>query len=217
MRAWMSWSSGKDAAWALHRLRADGVDVVALLTTVNVTHARVAMHAVRRDLLRAQAEAAGLPLIEVEIPYPCPNEAYEAAMGAAMARARAEGVAAVGFGDLFLADVRRYREEKLAPTGITPLFPLFPSDTRALARTLVDAGVRAVITAVDPRQAPAELAGRAWEEVVDHLPEGVDPCGENGEFHTFVWDGPMLSRPVPVRVGEVVTRDGFVFADVLPA
>jgi uncharacterized protein (TIGR00290 family) len=213
----MSWSSGKDSAWALHRLRAEGVDVVGLMTTVNTTHDRVAMHAVRRGLLQAQAAAVGLPLIEVPLPWPCPNEAYEAAMADALARAVSDGVEAIGFGDLFLEDIRRYREAQLAPMGLHPLFPLWGEPTPALARTLVAAGVRAVITAVDPRQAPASLAGRAWEDVQGSLPPGVDPCGENGEFHTFVWDGPMLARPVPVQVGEVVTRDGFVFADVLPA
>ena len=217
MRAWMSWSSGKDSAWALHRLRAEGVDVVGLMTTVNTTHDRVAMHAVRRGLLQAQAAAVGLPLIEVPLPWPCPNEAYEAAMADALSRAVSDGVEAIAFGDLFLEDIRRYREAQLAPMGLHPLFPLWGEPTPALARTLVTAGVRAVITAVDPRQAPASLAGRAWEDAIGSLPPGVDPCGENGEFHTFVWDGPMLARPVPVQVGEVVTRDGFVFADVLPA
>jgi uncharacterized protein (TIGR00290 family) len=214
-RVLLAWSSGKDSAFSLHVLRAQGVEVVSLLTTINEAFDRVAMHAVRLELLRAQAEAVGLPLIEVRIPWPCPNEAYEAAMAEALGRARASGVTAVAFGDLFLEDVRRYREEKLAPTGLQPLFPLWGRPTRALAEEMIALGQKAVLTFVDPRVLPRELAGRAFDEaLLAELPEAADPCGERGEFHSFAWDGPAFRRPVPVRVGEIVERDGFVFADL---
>jgi diphthamide synthase (EF-2-diphthine--ammonia ligase) len=223
-RTLLAWSSGKDSAWALHVLRqAAAADpsaprVAGLLTTVNVTHGRVAMHAVRRELLAAQAAAAGLPLVEVEIPWPCSNADYERAMGAAMAGARQDGIAHVAFGDLFLADIRRYREEKLAGTGITPLFPLWGRPTAQLARDMLAGGLVAHLTAVDPRQVPGALAGRRFDAaLLADLPATADPCGENGEFHTFVSAGPMFAAPIAVHVGEVVERDGFVFADVLPA
>lgn len=218
-KALLAWSSGKDSAWALHTLRQRGdVEVVGLLTTVNQVYSRVAMHAVRVDLLRAQAEAAGLPLWEAPIPSPCSNEAYEAAMSEAMGRAKAEGVAAVAFGDLFLEDVRRYREERLKGTGISPLFPVWGMPTDALAREMVGAGLRAYLTCVDPRQLSRDFAGRAFDAaLLADLPAQVDPCGERGEFHTFACAGPMFRRPVPVQVGEVVEREGFVFADLLPA
>jgi uncharacterized protein (TIGR00290 family) len=215
----LAWSSGKDSAYSLHVLRQSaGVEVVGLLTTVNERYDRVAMHAVRRELLEAQAEAAALPLLVVPIPDPCPNAAYEAAMETALAAARERGVAAVAFGDLFLQDVRRYREQRLAGSGLTPLFPLWGRPTRELAAEMLAAGLRARITCVDPRAFPASFAGRDFDVgLLAALPPGVDPCGENGEFHTFAWDGPMFRRAVPVRGGEVVTRDGFVFADLLPA
>jgi len=216
-KALLAWSSGKDSAWSLHVLRAEGeVEVVGLLTTINQAFDRVAMHAVRTELLRAQAEAAGLPLWPVSIPWPCSNAEYEAAMAAAMARAGGEGITHVAFGDLFLEDIRRYREERLAPTGMTPLFPLWGTPTGALARRMVEAGLRARLTCVDPRQLDARFAGRDFDAaLLDELPPSVDPCGERGEFHTFAHAGPMFSRPVPIRTGEVVTRDGFVFADLL--
>ncbi|MGB9402956.1 MAG: hypothetical protein WCA98_05425 [Candidatus Acidiferrales bacterium] len=216
-KAWLAWSSGKDSAWALHTLRRAGeFDVVALLTTINATHARVAMHAVRESLLREQARAAGLSLITVKIPSPCPNDVYERAMAAAMERARAEGVTHVAFGDLFLEDIRRYREDHLANSGIAPVFPIWQRDTSALAQEMLAAGLRAVITCVDPSRLSSEFAGRIWnEDFVASLPEGVDPCGENGEFHSFAFAGPMFREPLRVRVGEIVERDGFVFADVL--
>jgi uncharacterized protein (TIGR00290 family) len=218
-RVLLSWSSGKDSAWALHELRRAGdVEVVGLLTTLSEPHDRVAMHAVRRPLLEAQAAAAGLPLWPVPIPSPCSNAEYEAAMEAALARARAEGVEAVAFGDLFLEDVRRYREEKLAPTGVRPLFPLWGRPTTALAREMLAAGTVAHLTCVDPRQVPAGLAGRRWDAtLLAELPPAADSCGERGEFHTFVSAGPMFTAPLAVRVGDVVERDGFVFADLLPA
>ena len=217
-RALVAWSSGKDSAWALHTLRrSSDVDVVGLLTTVNSRHERVAMHAVRRVLLEAQAAAVGLPLTVVEIAWPCSNEAYSEAMGRAMADARAQGVTGVAFGDLYLEDVRRYREEQLAGGGIAPLFPLWAQPTPALAREMIASGLRATLTCVDPRVVPADLAGRSFDAaLLADLPATADPCGENGEFHTFAWDGPMFARGVPVRLGETVTRDGFVFADLLP-
>ncbi|HZR12691.1 MAG TPA: ATP-binding protein [Acidimicrobiia bacterium] len=212
----MSWSSGKDSAMALHEARAANVDVVGLMTTVNAAADRVAMHAVRRELLEAQARAVGLPLHAVDIPSPCPNDVYEAAMAGAIARARSEGVDTIVFGDLFLADIRAYREQMLADTGIAPVFPLWQRPTRTLASDMLDAGIRAIVTCVDPRQAPAELAGREFDaELLASLPPGVDPCGENGEFHTFVFDGPGFDAPIPVETGEIVERDGFVFADVV--
>jgi uncharacterized protein (TIGR00290 family) len=217
-RVLVSWSSGKDSAWTLHVLRAQGdVEIVGLLCTLNEAHDRVAMHAVRRQLLEAQARAARLPLWPVSIPSPCSNAEYEAAMGAAMARARSEGLDAIAFGDLFLADIRRYREERLATTGVRPLFPLWERPTAALAREMLAAGVAATVTCVDPRQVPSGLAGRTWDAAfLAELPAAADPCGENGEFHTFVSSGPMFAEPIAVRAGEVVERDGFVFADLLP-
>lgn len=216
-RAWVSWSSGKDSAWALHEvLRRGELEVTALLTTVNATYSRVAMHAVRESVLEAQATVAGLPLIKVPIPSPCPNEVYEAAMREAMARAHEEGVAHIMFGDLFLEDVRRYREEKLAGTGITPVFPLWGRDTAALAREMIAAGLQAILTCVDPSKLPRALAGRWFDAaLLADLPVGVDPCGENGEFHTCVVAGPMFAAELGVTVGETVERDGFVFTDVL--
>ncbi len=218
-KAWVSWSTGKDSAWALHTTRKRGeVEVVALLTTVNAVHARVAMHAVRESLLDAQAEALGLPLVKVPIPSPCPNTVYEEAMAEAMKRARLEGVKHVVFGDLFLQDIRKYREEKLASTGIAPLFPIWGLDTAALAREMVEAGLRAYLTCVDPKKLAATFAGRVFDaSLLRDLPAGVDPCGENGEFHTYAYQGPMFRRPIAVEVGQVVERDGFIFADALPA
>jgi len=218
MKLLLAWSSGKDSAYALQVLRCQpDVEVAGLLTTLNETHDRVAMHAVRRSLLQAQAAAVGVPLHLVPIPYPCPNESYEAAMGQALALARERGIEGVAFGDLFLEDVRRYREERMASTGLAPVFPLWGRDTRALAEEIIDVGLRARISCVDPRALPASFAGREFDrELLAALPPGVDPCGENGEFHTFAWAGPMFTRPVPVRTGDVVERDGFVFADLLP-
>ena len=213
----MSWSSGKDSAFALHRMRAIGdLEICALLVTVNADADRVAMHAVRRQLLEAQASRLGLPLRVVEIPSPCPNDIYEMRMADALVTARAEGIDHMIFGDLFLEDVRAYRERNLADTGITPVFPLWGEPTDRLAHHMVDAGVRAVLTCVDPAVLPAEFAGRDYDEaLLADLPAGVDPCGERGEFHTFVWDGPGFDAPLTIRRGETVTRDGFVFCDIL--
>ena len=216
MRAWIAWSSGTDSAWALHVARTDGrgIEITHALTTVTDTFSRVSMHAVREELLDAQVAAAGLAGVKVRIPWPCPNAIYEERMAEAVTRARAEGVTHMIFGDLFLEDVRAYRERQLAGTGITPLFPLWGLDTAALARTMIAAGVHAHLTCVDPRVLPRALAGRRLDEILDELPAGVDPCGERGEFHTFVSSGPMLSHAVPVKRGEVVEREGFVFADL---
>lgn len=217
MKTLLAWSSGKDSAWSLHVLRRQGVEVVGLLTTLNETHDRVAMHAVRRSLLLAQAEAAGLPVTIVPIPSPCPNEVYEAAMAEAMASARAAGVEAVAFGDLFLEDIRRYREERLAGTGLTALFPLWGRPTHTLAEEMIAGGLEARLTCVDPRVLPAAFAGRAFDRrLLAELPARVDPCGENGEFHSFAWAGPMFRAPIAVEAGDVVERDGFVFADLKP-
>jgi len=219
MRTLLSWSTGKDSAWSLHVLRQrPDVTVVGLVTTINAAFDRVAMHGVRRALLEAQAEAAGLPLHVLEIPYPCPNADYERIMGAFVAEQAAEGIEAMAFGDLFLEDIRRYRETKLAGTGIAPLFPLWGSATGRLARDMIAGGLEAYVTCVDPRKMPASFAGRRFDlDLLADLPAGVDPCAENGEFHTFASAGPMFARPIAVRTGEVVTRDGFVFCDVMPA
>jgi uncharacterized protein (TIGR00290 family) len=191
------------------------VEVVGLLTTLEAGRERVAMHAVRAELLRAQAAAVGLPLTEVPLPWPCSNAQYEAAMSAAFV-ARDAGVTVVAFGDLFLEDIRRYREDRMAATGLRPIFPLWGQATEALARRMIAGGLRARLTCVDARQLAPSFAGRDFDEaLLAELPPSVDPCGERGEFHTFVYDGPMFERPVPIRGGEIVERDGFVFADLL--
>lgn len=215
----MSWSSGKDSAFALAQLRASAEhEVVGLLTTVNEAFDRVAMHGVRRELLERQAAALGLPLWVVELPEVCSNEVYEARMRAFVDRAVADGIEVVGFGDLFLDDIRQYREQQLAGTGLSPVFPLWGRDTRVLAREMLEAGVSAILTCVDPRVVPAGFAGRRWDAaLLAELPDGVDPCGERGEFHSFVCDGPGFAAAIDVRVGEIVERGGFVFADLLPA
>jgi uncharacterized protein (TIGR00290 family) len=218
VRGWMSWSSGKDSAFALHTVRSVGrVEITGLLTTVTAATDRVAVHGVRRVLLQAQADALGLPLHVVALPRPCPNDVYEQRMTEAMAAARRAGAKQLVFGDLFLGDVRSYREQSLEGTGITPLFPLWARPTAELAADMIAQGLRAVITCVDPAQAPAELAGRWYDEqLLRELPAGVDPCGERGEFHTFVVDGPGFHTSLHVVVGEITERDGFVFADLLP-
>jgi uncharacterized protein (TIGR00290 family) len=217
-KAWLAWSSGKDSAWALHTIRqSKEFEVVALLTTINRTHQRVAMHAVRESLVEMQATAAGLPLVKVPIPSPCTNEVYEQAMGEAMARARAEGVLRVVFGDLFLEDIRAYRERHLAACGMTPIFPLWRKDTRRLAAEMLAGGLSAYLTCVDPGKLDRKFAGRRFDlQLLDELPAGVDPCGENGEFHTFANAGPMFDREIAVSPGEIVEREGFVFADFIP-
>ena len=219
MKTLVSWSSGKDSAWLVHVLRRrPEVEIAGLLTTVNDAAKRVAMHAVRVDLLEAQAGALGLPLWQIPIPSPCPNDVYERAMSAAVARAVGEGFTHIAFGDLFLEDVRRYREEKLAGTGLTPLFPLFSTDTAdtsRLAREMVAAGLGARITCLDPKVLDRSFAGREFDStLLDDLPPSVDPCGERGEFHTFAYRGPMFAREIPIDTGITVERDGFVFTDL---
>lgn len=217
-RTWLWWSSGKDSAWALHTLRrGDAYTVTELVTTINVAADRVAMHAVRTVLVRAQADALGLPLRIVEIPYPCPNGAYEAAAGAVIREAERSGVTHMAFGDLFLEDVRAYRETLLASSPIAPAFPLWGLDTRDLARTMIAGGLKAHVTCVDPAVLDPSFAGRPFDaDLLAALPATVDPCGENGELHTFVSWAPGFARPIEVTPGEVVTRDGFVFADLVP-
>jgi uncharacterized protein (TIGR00290 family) len=216
-RALMSWSSGKDSAFALHAVREAGeLEVVGLLTTVTTAFGRVSMHGVREDLLDRQAHAVKLPCRKVGIPSPCPNEVYEREMAAALSAARADGVTHVVFGDLFLADIRAYRERFVAPLGLTCVFPLWQRPTAPLAREMIDTGLRATLTCVDVAQLDAGFAGRAFDvALLDALPASVDPCGENGEFHTFVTAGPMFSAPIEVSVGETVLRDGFAFADLV--
>lgn len=215
-RLLVSWSSGKDGAWALHALRRDGWDIGGLLTTVNASAQRVSMHAVRMELLRAQASAAGVPLHVVELPFPCSNEVYETRMGAAVAGLVSEGFTHVAFGDLFLEDVRRYREERLAGSGLTPLFPLWHEPTDRLAKQMVRSGLRARLTCIDPRVLDPTFVGRDFDaRLLAELPPSVDPCGERGEFHSFAYAGPMFDRVIPVENARVVERDGFVFGDLV--
>ena len=214
----VSWSSGKDSALALHDvLRSGDVEVVGILTTITSTYGRVSMHGVRESLLDAQAEALGLRCWKIPIPSPCPNDVYEREMAAALDGIQRLGVTAVVFGDLFLEDIRRYREVRLAEVGMRGVFPLWGKETLALARQMLEVGIRATLTCIDPKRLDRSFAGRGFDDaLLGDLPAGVDPCGENGEFHTFAWAAPMFRRPVPVAVGEVVDRDGFVFADLLP-
>jgi uncharacterized protein (TIGR00290 family) len=216
-KALISWSSGKDSAWTLHVLRQSReYQAVGLLTTLNAAFDRVAMHSTRRAILEAQAAAAGLPLWTVPLPWPCSNEQYELAMQNACARAVSEGIEVMAFGDLFLEDVRRYREERLAGTGLTPIFPLWGENTHQLAETMVSAGLRARVVCLDPRKLPRRYAGRDYDAaLLRDLPADVDPCGENGEFHTCVYAGPFFQQEIKIGTGEVVEREGFVFADVV--
>jgi uncharacterized protein (TIGR00290 family) len=217
-RVLLSWSSGKDSAWALHLLRQQpGVEVAALVTTFNSAADRVAMHAVRRALVEAQAERIELPLWAVELPWPCSNQDYEERMRAVCQRGVAEGFTGVAFGDLFLQDVRDYRVRQLEGSGLEPLFPIWGIPTKQLGREMIAAGVKAKITCVDPSKLEKSFAGRDYDlGLLESLAPSVDPCGENGEFHTFVHDSPVFSRPIAVQMGVVVERDGFVFADVIP-
>ena len=216
MKILLSWSSGKDSAWALHLLNVRYPEAVsALLTTVNEAVDRVAMHAVRRDVLAAQARAAGLPLRVVPIPHPCPNDVYEARMAAAVAAAVRDGFTHVAFGDLFLEDVRRYREDRLAGTGLAPMFPVWGIPTAQLADEMIGAGMQARLSCVDTRVLDARFVGRHFDRsLLDELPSGIDPCGENGEFHTCVCAGPMFAAPVDLELGETVTREPFIWADL---
>jgi uncharacterized protein (TIGR00290 family) len=216
-RVLLSWSSGKDSAWTLSALRHDPtVEVCGLLTTLNTEFDRVAMHGVRRTVLEAQAVAAGLPLWAVPLPWPCSNEIYEQRMAETCQRAVDEGIDAIAFGDLFLEDVRAYRERNLAPTGLEPLFPLWKIPTDKLAREMIAGGLRARISCIDTQKLPASFAGREFnEELLRDFPPDIDPCAERGEFHTCVYAGPMFAAPLPLETGEIVTRDRFVFADFL--
>ena len=217
-KVWLWWSSGKDSAWSLHSLnqRSD-LEVTALVTTLNQAFDRVAMHGVRAELLRTQAKVGGVPLVEVPLPWPCSNDEYEAAARRVVEQAAEQGVTHMAFGDLFLEEVRDYRLALLDGSGIEPLFPLWGQETRALAEEMIQADVGAWLTCVDPKVLPAEFAGRSFDrKLLSELPNNVDPCGENGEFHTFVWKGPMFSSPIAVSVGERVERDGFVFCELAP-
>jgi diphthamide synthase (EF-2-diphthine--ammonia ligase) len=217
-KALIAWSSGKDSAWAFHEAKRTGsYDIVGALTTVTGTFGRVSIHGVREILLKEQLDEVGLTPTIVRIPYPCPNDIYERAMGAAMTRAKADGITHVIFGDLFLEDVRAYREKNLANTGITPVFPIWGRPTAALARDMIAAGITAHLVCADLNKMPARFAGRTFDtDLLRELPPQVDPCGENGEFHTFVSNGPMFARPVAVKRGTTVERDGFAYADLLP-
>jgi uncharacterized protein (TIGR00290 family) len=213
----LSWSSGKDSAWTLHLLRQQpDIQVMALITALNSEAGRVAMHAVRRELVQAQAERTGIPLWAVELPWPCSNLEYEDRMRTLCQRATAEGVTAVAFGDLFLQDVRDYRIRQLQGSGLEPLFPVWQIPTGQLSRDLIAAGVKAKVTCVDPSKVAKSFAGREYDLRLLNASAGADPCGENGEFHTFVYDAPVFSHPIEVRNGALVERDGFVFADLLP-
>jgi uncharacterized protein (TIGR00290 family) len=215
----LSWSSGKDSAWALHVLRQRGdLEVVTLLTTLNSQFERVAMHGTRAELLRAQAASIGLPVLEVPLPWPCPYEAYEGAMAKACAELKAQGIVGVAFGDLFLEDVRAYREQHMAKAGLEPLFPLWGLPTRELAEVMISSGLRAKVVTLDPKRMPTSLAGAEFDtNFLKQLPPGSDPCAERGEFHTFAYGGPMFRQPINIRVGEVVEREGFIYADLVPA
>jgi uncharacterized protein (TIGR00290 family) len=218
LKAFVSWSSGKDSAFALHEARRLGLaEIVGVLTTINALYDRVAMHGVRNALLDRQIAALGLPAIKVPIPSPCPNEIYEARMAEACERIKAQGVRHIVFGDLFLEDIRAYRIEKLSAAGMEPVFPLWKRDTTALAREMIASGLSARIACLDPRKLDRSFGGRRFDaDLLHDLPDDIDPCGENGEFHTAVTAGPMFSREIPVRIGETVERDGFVFTDVIP-
>lgn len=214
-RVVLSWSSGKDSAWTLHVLQQDpNVEVVGVLTTLNSEFQRVAMHGTRRSVLEAQAEAAGLPLWIVPLPWPCPNEVYEQRMAEACQRAIREEIQAIAFGDLFLTEIRAYRENQLKSTGLELLFPLWQIPTDTLAQNMIAAGLRCKLACVDTKQLSASFAGRDFDSaLLEELPSSVDPCGERGEFHTCVYDGPMFAAPLSVCSGEVINRDGFVYAD----
>jgi len=216
-RILLSWSSGKDSAWVLHLLRKDaGYEIVGLLTTFNQAADRVAMHAVRRNLVEAQAAAAGLPLWAVPLPWPCNNEQYESIMAATCAKAVAEGIEGVAFGDLFLEDVRAYRERQLKGTGLTPIFPVWGLPTRALADEMIASGLRAKLTCVDTEKLDSSFVGREFDAtLLSAFPPEIDPCGERGEFHSFVYAGPMLNSSIPISLGETIARDRFRFADLM--
>ena len=213
----VSWSTGKDSAYALHQIRqTNHYEIVGLLSTITEEYDRVSMHSTRHALLKKQADRLNLPLYPIFIPYPCTNEIYEARMQIFIQQAIQQGITHIVFGDLFLEDIRRYRESKLALTNVTPLFPLWGKNTDLLAKEMIHAGMKAVITCVDSKKLNASFAGREFDEqFLSDLPKGIDPCGENGEFHTFVYDGPMFSKPIPISLGTIVERDGYIFSDIL--
>jgi len=217
-RTLLSWSSGKDSAWALHVIRQDPeIDLLGLFTVVNKVYGRVTMHATRANLLQCQADALGLPLQIINIPHPCSNEKCDLIMQSFVNNAKQDGIECMAFGDFFLQDIRQYREKQLQGTGIKALFPIWNISTDTLAERMLSSGVEAYISCLDPRKVPKTLAGRRWSvTLLGELPENVDPCGENGEFHTVVVDGPMFRESIPVRIGETVERQGFVFADIIP-
>ena len=217
-RILLSWSGGKDSAWALHVLRQRGeYEVVGLVTTINEKFRRVAIHGYREALLEEQADAAGLPVWKVDLPFPCTNAEYEARMAEVFARAVAEGIEGIAFGDLFLEEIRAYRLKQLEGTGLEAMFPVWGIPTDELAKTMVAGGLRGYLTCFDPKVLDRSYAGRKFDAaLLRELPEGVDRCGERGEFHTFACEGPMFSRSIGVRPGEIVERDGFVYADLLP-
>lgn len=214
----LSWSSGKDSAWTLHTLRQKtNVEIVGLLTTFNETNNRAAMHAVRLELVQAQAQAAELPLWPVPLPFPCSNEEYESRMRSVIERAKRDGVSHIAFGDLFLEDIRAYRERMMAGTGIEPIFPLWRArdDTKALAEEMLAGGLRAALITIDSKRLSPAFAGRMYDErLLAELPSAVDPCGENGEFHTFCFDGPMFSHPISLQFGETIEREGYLYTDI---
>ena len=214
----LSWSSGKDSAWALHKLQSqDQYDIIGLFTTINQAFNRVAMHAVRMELLQQQARAVGLPLHIIEIPYPCTNEEYASRMESFVGKAKLLDVDYFAFGDLYLEDIRQYREERLADTGIKALFPLWQIPTVDLSREMINNGLKARLTCIDPKILDKQFAGQDYgQDLLESLPEEVDPCGENGEFHSFAYDGPMFKQAITIETGVIEERDGFVFADLIP-
>ena len=219
MKTLLSWSSGKDSAWALHVLQQrDDIDIVGLFCTINRKFERAAMHAVRVELIERQAASAGFPVQFIELPDQCSDAEYRTIMKKFIDQVQLEGIEGIAFGDLFLEDIRRYRETNLADTGIKPIFPIWGLETESLSRDMVKSGLRAIITSIDPRQLDPKFVGRTYDQTfLEQLPETADPCGENGEFHSFAFAGPMFKEPIDVCVGETVSRGGFVFADLLPA
>ncbi|MCJ7524029.1 MAG: adenine nucleotide alpha hydrolase [Candidatus Aminicenantes bacterium] len=215
----LSWSSGKDSAWALHVLRRQpDINVVGLFCTVNQEFERVAMHAVRIELLHQQAQNIGLPVQLIPIPHPCGDAEYGRIMKSFVGQTKQQGIECFAFGDIFLEDVRKYREANLSASGITPIFPLWGMATGKLSREMVKGGLRAIITCIDPKHLSADFAGQEYgNSFLERIPANIDPCGENGEFHTFAYDGPMFIKPAHISIGETVSRDGFVFTDLLPA
>ena len=217
-KTFLSWSSGKDSAWALYALQQDPeIDLLALFTVMNKSYSRVSMHATRADLLKRQADSLGLTLHVINIPHPCSNKECDAIMQSFIDSANKDGIEYMAFGDLFLPDIREYRENQLRETGITPIFPIWKIPADILAQQMLSSGVEAYISCVDPRKIPKALAGRRWSEtMLKEFPEDVDPCGENGEFHTVIVGGPMFRESIPIHIGETVERDGFVFTDIIP-